>query len=226
MAETILVVDDEPDLLELVRVNLVQAGYEVVTAETGNDALRALRRSAPDLVVLDLMLPDRSGTDVCREIRSDPDLAHLPVIMLTARSEEVDRIVGFELGADDYVTKPFSVRELMLRVSALLRRSKQGDRPSELLRHGGISVDMGRHRCMVGDEVVDLTAKEFKLLHALMSRPGHVFTRDRLLDTIWGEDVTVTTRTIDTHLKRLREKLGDAGAAIDTVRGVGYRFKE
>jgi two-component system phosphate regulon response regulator PhoB len=207
-------------------VNLVQAGYEVVTAETGNEAMSALRRSSPDLVVLDLMLPDRSGTDICREIRATEEWSRLPVVMLTARSEEVDRVVGFELGADDYVTKPFSVRELVLRVGALLRRSSSGEPVGERLTQGSISVDASRHRCQVGDQVVELTAKEFSLLHTLMSRPGHVFSRDRLLDLIWGEDINVTSRTIDTHMKRLREKLGASGDAIDTVRGVGYRFQD
>jgi two-component system phosphate regulon response regulator PhoB len=226
MAERILVIDDEPDLLELVRINLKQAGYEVETAETGRDALELLRRSAPDLVVLDLMLPDVTGTEICRRMRTDPELADLPIIMLTAKADEVDRVVGLELGADDYVTKPFSPRELTLRVRAVLRRRKPPAPPTEALAHGALRLDPARHRCFVGPTEVPLTAKEFELLRTLMARPGRVLTRDQLLDEVWGTDIAVTTRTIDTHLKRLREKLGAASDLIETVRGVGYRFAE
>jgi two-component system phosphate regulon response regulator PhoB len=226
MAERILVVDDEPDLLELVRVNLRQAGYEVETAENARVALELMKRSAPDLVVLDLMLPDVSGTEVCRRMRADADLADTPIIMLTARADEVDRVVGLELGADDYVTKPFSPRELTLRVRAVLRRRKPAAAPAESLAHGTLRLDAARHRCFVGSTEVPLTAKEFELLRTLMTRPGRVLTRDQLLDEVWGTDIAVTTRTIDTHLKRLREKLGPASDLIETVRGVGYRFAE
>jgi two-component system phosphate regulon response regulator PhoB len=226
MNQRILVVDDEPDLLELVRVNLAQAGFEVETASRGREALECVRRSAPDLLVLDLMLPDIQGTEVCRELRGDPESARLPIIMLTARADEVDRVVGFELGADDYVTKPFSPRELTLRVRAILRRRSTGAPDGGSLEHRGLRLDSERHRCFVEDVEVDLTAKEFDLLNHLMRRPGRVSTRDQLLDEVWGHDVTVTTRTIDTHVKRLREKLGDAGGMIETVRGIGYRFCE
>ncbi len=226
MTERILVVDDEPDLLELIRFNLSQTGFEVETAETGREGLQAVRRRAPDLLVLDLMLPDLPGTEVCRQMRADPKLRDVPIIMLTAKSEEVDRVVGFELGADDYVTKPFSPRELALRVQAILRRSRTAPEPTAVLAQGTLQLDAERHRCTVGGEPVDLTAKEFRLLATLMTRPGHVMSRQRLLDTVWGSDITVTERTIDTHLKRLREKLGEAGAMIETVRGVGYRFAE
>jgi two-component system phosphate regulon response regulator PhoB len=229
MERKILVVDDEPDLLELVRVNLAQAGFEVVTAATGRDALEAVRSQSPDLVVLDLMLPDLSGTEVCRALRADPVSARLPVIMLTARADEVDRVVGFELGADDYVTKPFSPRELVLRVRAVLRRQSEaavaGGAPATLERNG-LRLDADRHRCFVEDAEVELTAKEFDLLAHLMRRPGRAMTREQLLEAVWGSDITVTTRTIDTHLKRLREKLGSNGALIETVRGIGYRFAE
>jgi len=226
MANRILVVDDEPDLVELLRFNLEQAGFQVETAGSGSEAMACIRRSTPDLVVLDLMLPDGSGTDVCRQVRSDPDLKELPVIMLTAKGEEVDRVVGFELGADDYVTKPFSPRELILRVQAVLRRSAREAEDVIPLEHQGLRVDPERHRCFVDGEEVDLTAKEFELVSVLMRRPGRVMTRERLLDEVWGSEITVTTRTIDTHLKRLREKLGSAGDLIETVRGVGYRFAE
>ncbi len=226
MGDRILIVDDEPDLLELVRVNLDQAGYAIETATSGRDALAAVRRSPPDLIVLDLMLPDLSGTEVCRRIRSDPTLATIPVIMLTAKAAEVDRVVGFEVGADDYVTKPFSIRELSLRVAAVLRRRQSRAESSELYSCGPIRLDTTRHRCFVDEVEVALTAKEFGLLCELMQRAGRVVTRDDLLEYVWGRDVTVSSRTVDTHLKRLREKLGSGGSMIETVRGVGYRFAE
>jgi len=226
MAERILVIDDEPDLLELVRFHLAQEGFEVEIAATGREGLQAIRRGSPSLVVLDLMLPDLSGTELCRRIRADEHLAELPIIMLTARSEEVDRVVGFELGADDYVTKPFSPRELTLRVQAVLRRAQALAEPERALHHGSLTLDPGRHRCSVAGESIGLTAKEFRILQVLMSRAGRVMSRQRLLELVWGADITVTERTIDTHLKRLREKLGSAGGLIETVRGVGYRFCE
>ena len=226
MGNRILVVDDEPDILELTRFALSQEGFDVETATTGDEALAQLRRTRPDLVVLDLMLPDRPGTEVCRTMRGNPELADIPVIMLTARTDEVDRIVGFELGADDYVTKPFSPRELCLRVKAILRRGRPGSGSPEQLQHHDLALDIERHQCKYrGDEVV-LTAKEFLLLTSLMRRPGRVLTRERLLEEVWGEGIAVTHRTVDTHMKRLREKLGAAGDLIDTVRGVGYRFQE
>jgi two-component system phosphate regulon response regulator PhoB len=172
------------------------------------------------------MLPDVSGTDLCRQLRADPSFAGLPIIMLTAKADEVDRVVGFELGADDYVTKPFSPRELTLRVNAVLRRQNARSKASNLLEKSALRLDPDRHRCHVAGEEVILTAKEFELLRCLMSRPGRVLTRDALLEQVWGADIAVTSRTIDTHLKRLREKLGAAGGLIETVRGVGYRFAE
>jgi two-component system, OmpR family, phosphate regulon response regulator PhoB len=226
MGARILVVDDEPDLLELVRVNLAQAGYAVETAVSGSDALAALRRSPPDVMVLGLMLPDLSGTELCARVRADQRLAGLPIIMLTAKSEEIDRVVGLEVGADDYVTKPFSPRELALRVRAVLRRRTPAGDEARTLEHGALRVDPDSHRATVEGRELTLTAKEFQLLVALMGRPGRVMTRERLLDEVWGSDITVTSRTIDTHLKRLREKLGSAGDLIETVRGVGYRFAE
>jgi two-component system phosphate regulon response regulator PhoB len=226
MRPRILAVDDEPDLLELVRMSLGAAGYDVETAATGSAALERLRTAPPDLLLLDLMLPDLSGTDLCRRVRGDARLSELPVIMLTAKGEEVDRVVGFELGADDYVTKPFSPRELALRVRAVLSRRRMDGPGAALLRHDSLRVDPERHRCWVGESEVILTAKEFQLLVALMRRPGRVYSREQLLDDVWGSDITVTARTIDTHLKRLREKLGAAGPLIETVRGVGYRFAD
>ena len=225
MSPRILVIDDEPDLLELGRVNLEKSGFEVDTALSGREALATARRAPPDLIVLDLMLPDVPGTEICRTIRSDPSISSLPIIMLTAKSDEVDRVVGFELGADDYVTKPFSPRELTLRVRAVLRRRSDGASPRRLA-HGSLVLDTLRHRCFVEDREVALTAKEFDLLRRLMSRPGHVLSREHLLAEVWGSDIVVTQRTVDTHLKRLREKLGGSGDFIETVRGVGYRFAE
>jgi len=222
----VLVVDDEPDLLELVRINLAQSGYTVETAASGSDALAALRRAPPDVMILDLMLPDLSGTELCARVRADQRLAALPIIMLTAKSEEIDRVVGLELGADDYVTKPFSPRELALRVRAVLRRRAPTGEEARVLEHGALRVDPDSHRASVDGREITLTAKEFQLLVALMGRPGRVMTRERLVDEVWGSDITVTSRTIDTHLKRLREKLGRAGDLIETVRGVGYRFAE
>jgi len=227
VAERILVIDDEPDLLELVRINLLQAGYRVETADSGRRGLELLRRSKPDLVILDLMLPDLSGTELCRQVRSDSELARTPIIMLTAKADEVDRVVGFEVGADDYVVKPFSPRELTLRVAAVLRRKPaRAPHGAVKLEHGPLLLDAERHRCFVDGSEVKLTAKEFDLLERLMTRPGRVMTRDFLLEHVWGTDISVTARTIDTHLKRLREKLGPAGELIETVRGVGYRFAE
>ena len=220
----ILVVDDEPDIRELVRFNLAQEGFEVQTAASGREGLERVRHDSPDLLILDLMLPDVAGTEVCRQIRRDPELSELPIIMLTAKSEEVDRIVGLELGADDYVTKPFSPRELALRVRSVLRRLKEGPTETAILEQPPLRVDTESHRCFVGGEEVLLTAKEFDLLVEFMRRPGRVLSRERLLDRVWGSSITVTARTVDTHLKRLRAKLGEAGDLIETVRGVGYRF--
>ena len=195
-------------------------------AATGNEALDQMRRARPDLVVLDLMLPDRPGTEICRAMRANPEQKDIPVIMLTARSDEVDRVVGFELGADDYVTKPYSPRELCLRVRAILRRGRPAETPAARLEKHGLLIDFERHQCLYGEREITPTAKEFLLLAALMQRPGRVLTRERLLEEVWGDGIAVTHRTVDTHMKRLREKLGDAGDLIDTVRGVGYRFRE
>jgi two-component system, OmpR family, phosphate regulon response regulator PhoB len=226
MPERILLVDDEPDLIELLRVNLDQAGYTVDSAEDGRAALVSIRRNPPDLLILDLMLPDVSGSEICRRVRADPQLSGIPIIMLTAKADEVDRVVGLELGADDYVTKPFSPREMTLRVRAVLRRQKSAGPSLRILTHDSLSIDSERHRCTVDGKEIALTSKEFDLIRNLMERPGRVMTRERLLEEVWGSDVVVTSRTIDTHMKRLREKLGSAGSAIETIRGVGYRFRE
>lgn len=222
----ILIVDDEPDILELLRFHLEKAGFRVVTAATGTAAAAELRDRPPSLVVLDLMLPDLSGAEILRSLR-EGEYGHceIPVIVLTARSEEVDRVVGFERGADDYVTKPFSPRELVLRVEALLRRTR-GELASRgrVLEWGSIRLDRERHCCGVDGRDVVLTSKEFELLAALLERPGWVFSRERLLQRIWGDKLHVGPRSIDTHMKRLRTKLGAGGDRIQTVRGVGYRL--
>jgi two-component system, OmpR family, phosphate regulon response regulator PhoB len=220
----ILIVDDERDLLSLVDFNLRQAGFETLLAASGEQALAHLRRRVPDLVLLDLMLPDLPGTEICRRIKGDPRTRHVPVVMLTAKGEEVDRVVGFEVGADDYVTKPFSVRELVLRVRAVLRRAPiaRGERTPD--RVGPIRIDFDAHRAFVGDDEVVLTALEFRLLATLVARAGRVQSRDQLLADVWEMSSEVETRTVDTHVKRLREKLGSARDLLETVRGVGYRL--
>jgi two-component system phosphate regulon response regulator PhoB len=179
----------------------------------------------PDVIVLDLMLPDLAGTEICRRLREQERTRDVPVIMCTAKGEEIDRVVGFEVGADDYVVKPFSVRELILRIRALLRRAHRTEGEPSLMRFGRLKIDRDAHRAWVDENELALTALEFRLLHAFLSRRGRVQTRDALLSDVWGIDADVTTRTVDTHVKRLREKLGDAGAYIETLRGVGYRFK-
>ena len=226
MSKRILIVDDEADLRDLVQYSLEQAGFEARHAATGSEALAVARAWKPDAVILDLMLPDLPGTDVCRILRSDPVLRDVAVIMLTARSEEVDRVVGFELGADDYVTKPFSPRELALRVKAVLKRARRGAIAEEDLRIGELLVQRESHRAFVKGKEVALTATEFKLLVQLATTRGRVQTREYLLDSVWGDDTHVTLRTVDTHMKRLREKLGSVKDCIETVRGVGYRFRD
>ena len=220
----LLITEDEADLARTLEYNFRQAGFDVTTTSRGREALRLAATQPPDLVLLDLMLPDLSGTEVCKQLKADPKTRHIPVIMVTARGEEVDRIVGFELGADDYVTKPFSVRELILRAKAVLRRGEPAESQDQVLKVGGLSIDPGAHRVLLDGKEIALTALELRLLHTLASRRGRVQTRDTLLHDVWGLYLEVETRTVDTHVKRLREKLGPAGAFIQTVRGVGYRF--
>jgi two-component system phosphate regulon response regulator PhoB len=222
-ATKILIVEDEIDLLRTLEYNFRQEGFEVLTTAHGRDALRLVADQVPSLVLLDLMLPDVSGTEVCRQIKADPKTRQVHVIMLTAKGEEVDRVVGFELGADDYVTKPFSVRELVLRARAVLRRAEPADPPASLqIRE--LVIDSNAHRVLVAAREVIITALEFRLLWTLASRQGRVQTRETLLNDVWGLHLNVETRTVDTHVKRLREKLGSAGSLIQTVRGVGYRL--
>jgi two-component system phosphate regulon response regulator PhoB len=220
----ILVVDDEKDLRTLLEYNLTQAGFTVQTAQDAREALTKLKGTPPDLVILDLLLPDLPGTDVLKAVkREHPEL---PVLMLTAKGEEVDRLVGFELGADDYVVKPFSVRELVLRVRAVLRRAEASDAEAPRYVFRDLAVDIERHQVSVAGKAVDLTALEFRLLTTLLQRKGRVQTRQTLLTDVWGLSGDLATRTVDTHIKRLREKLGKASEYVETVRGIGYRFVE
>ena len=226
MKSKILVVDDEPDAVELVEFNLRGAGFDVITAGNGDEALKKARTFAPDLILLDLMLPEVDGLEVCKILRRDPATAALPIIMLTAKAAELDRVLGLELGADDYITKPFSPRELVLRVKNLLRRRTEPDVPADRVQVGDLLIDVPRHLVSVNGRAVDLTATEFKLLTVLAQRRGRVQSRERLLRDVWQYDNLIDTRTVDTHMRRLREKLGRASRFLDTVRGVGYRFAE
>jgi len=224
----IMVVDDEADIVDTLVYNLQQAGYRTRSARNGVEAVRLAReRPEPDLVLLDLMLPDMAGTEVCRQLRSADSTRRVPVIMLTAKDDEIDRVVGFEVGADDYVTKPFSVRELMLRIRAVLRRAKDTApaEPRKQLTFGVLSLDAEAHQVWVEGEEIVLTALEFRLLTTLLERRGRVQTRTTLLEDVWGIHADITTRTVDTHVKRLREKLCAAGDYVETIRGVGYRLR-
>ena len=223
---TILVIDDEKDLIELIRYNLEKDGFEVKGAVDGESGLALAAQELPDLILLDLMLPGIDGLEVCRMLRSETRTARIPVIMLTARGAESDRVVGLELGADDYVTKPFSPRELTARVKALLRRLSSQKEPPDLIRRGDLKIDMVRREVTCGDAPVSLTATEFKLLQFLASQPGRVFSRSELIDGTLGRDVAVLDRTIDVHVVSLRKKLRDCGNMIETVRGFGYRFSD
>jgi len=221
----VLVVDDEQDLLRILEYNLQRSGFSTRGALTGESALSLVRESPhPDLVILDLMLPDIPGEEVCRRIRADAQLKDVPILMLTAKGEEIARVVGFEVGADDYVVKPFSVRELMLRVKAILRRSDSEPGAGDVVRFGVLEIDREAYEVRVNKKPVALSALEFRLLVRLLNTAGRVQSRDSLLDAVWNLYAEVMPRTVDVHVKRLREKLGEAGAYIETVRGVGYRF--
>ncbi|MFB3918880.1 MAG: response regulator [Candidatus Velamenicoccus archaeovorus] len=222
----ILIVEDDKNISKLVRYNLEKAGYDCLTAFSGEEALSVLRQSAVDLIVLDVMLPRMDGFEVCRALKQDDRLKGIAVIMLTAKGEEVDRIVGLELGADDYIVKPFSPRELMLRIRAILKRGTVQETPGDIYTVKSLAVDVTRHKVTVGNKEAALTPMEFKLLLTLIQRQGRVQTRERLLSDVWDIAADVTTRTIDTHIKRLRKKIGPMGRHIETVRGIGYRFRE
>ena len=223
----ILVVDDEPDVADLVAYHLKAKGFDVETLNDPNRSIGLARSFLPDLVILDVMMPELNGIQICRMLRADPQLKQVPVIFLTARVEEGNRIQGLETGADDYICKPFSTKELMLRVQTVLRRSSQSlsDAPTRLVA-GEIVIDIDRHEVSINEQVVDLTATEFKLLHLLMERRGRVQTREHLLLNVWNYETEIETRTVDTHVRRLREKLGSEADWIETIRGVGYRMAE
>jgi DNA-binding response OmpR family regulator len=222
----ILVVDDEPEAVELVEFNLKQAGYDVVTATDGAEALKKARTVLPSLVVLDLMLPEVDGLEVCKMLRRDPATAAIPIVMVTAKAAEIDRILGLELGADDYVTKPFSPRELVLRLKKLLQPGRGPTEANDVLKFGDLVIDAPRHLVSWRGRQIELTATEFKLLSLLANRRGRVQSRDQLLRDVWEYNSLIDTRTVDTHMRRLREKLGAGAKHLDTVRGVGYRFVE
>jgi DNA-binding response OmpR family regulator len=225
-SKKILIIEDEPDVIDLLTLHLRKSGeFNISTASDGATGVRKAREESPALIILDLMLPKMPGLEVCKILKSDPATRDIPIIMLTAKAEEIDRIVGLEFGADDYVTKPFSPREIILRIKAIIRRRTE-ESPEEKLSKGLITVDPGRHLVTVAGKPVRLTSVEFKLLTMFLRRPGRVQTRDRLLNEVWGYESVIDTRTVDTHVRRLREKLGQAANAIETVRGFGYRLRE
>ena len=226
MPSNVLVIEDEPDIRKTIDYNLSKESFKVIQAASIEEGEKALASNKIDVIILDLMLPDGSGLTLCRDIKSEPKTKNIPVIILTAKTEEVDRVVGFELGADDYVTKPFSVRELILRVKAILKRGASTEKNTEDAEYlfGELTINFEEHQAYINGQEISLTALEFKLLKHLIKRKGRVQTRDQLLEDVWGYSSNVTTRTVDTHIKRLREKLGSVGDHIQTIRGVGYRF--
>ncbi|HEY7116595.1 MAG TPA: response regulator transcription factor [Tepidisphaeraceae bacterium] len=223
---TILIIDDEKDLIELVRYNLEKDGYDAIAAADGHSGLEIAQKHKLDLIVLDLMMPGMDGLEVCRRLRADGRTARTPIIMLTAKATEADRIVGLELGADDYVTKPFSPRELVARVKAILRRTTTASEPQQLIRHGDLLIDVARHEVAYGGKSVSLTATEFRILHFLASKPGRVLSRDDIIDAALGRDANVFDRTIDVHITAIRRKLGKGADQIETIRGFGYKFRD
>ena len=228
MDAKILIVEDERDIADLLRYNLQQAGFKTDYVRNGADALQRAIEKTPDLILLDLMLPEVDGMIVCRLLKNDPRTKNIPIVMVTAKDKEKDRVAGLELGADDYITKPFSPREVVLRVSAVLRRiqiGKQTESTKRIETHG-VTIDLDKHQVLTQGGPIDLTATEFKLITLFAGSPGRVFTRDILMDVIWGQDYYGIDRTVDTHVSRLRRKLGEFGKHIETVHGVGYRFKE
>jgi DNA-binding response OmpR family regulator len=223
----ILVIEDEKDILQLIKLYLEKDGFQVRTAMTGPDGLRQVKHERPDLIVLDVMLPDMDGLEVCKRVRAAAETAMLPLIMLTAKAEESDTVIGLELGADDYVTKPFSPKALAARVKALLRRTERAPiAGTDQYRYGSLTMDLGRHEVRLGQEEVLLTVKEFGLLEHLLRNPGRVLTRDVLLSAVWGYDYYGTTRTVDVHIRRLKQKLPFLDEAIVSVKSLGYKLKE
>ena len=225
--EKVLVVDDEEDIRELVKYNLAQEGYRVTTVGSGEEALQQANATVPDLIILDLMLPGIDGLDVCRELKNDPKTGHIPIVMLTVKGEESDIVIGLELGADDYITKPFSPKVLLARLKAVLRRKKSEPiAETDVLTVGDLVIHPGRYEVLVQEKPVKLTSTEFRILHLMARRPGWVFTRYQIVDATRGEDAAVTDRSVDFHITSLRRKLGPCSDYIETVWGVGYRFKE
>ena len=229
MSNKVLVIEDEPDIRKTLEYNLSREGYKVESCGSIEEANTFLENPSYSIILLDLMLPDGSGLDLCKQIKSNPETNETPILILTAKDDEVDKVVGFELGADDYVTKPFSVRELILRVKAILKRntktSNLSNQTHEINRNfGSLKMNIESHEIFINDEEIILTALEFKLLRQLVERRGRVQTRDQLLEDVWGYSAEVTTRTVDTHIKRLRNKLGSMGKYVQTIRGVGYKF--
>jgi two-component system phosphate regulon response regulator PhoB len=222
---TILVIDDEKDLIELVRYNLEKEGFDVIAATDGQSGLEVVKKHRPDLVVLDLMMPGLDGLQVCQQLRSDPRAGRIPVIMLTAKATEADRVVGLELGADDYITKPFSPREVVARVKAVLRRSVPHQDEPQVIRGGDLVIDLSGHEVIYKGQRISLTATEFRILEFLAARPGRVFSRDEIIDAALGNETSVFDRTIDVHITAIRRKLGPGGEQIETVRGFGYKFR-
>ena len=224
MNQKVFIIEDEPDLRDTLKYNFENEGFNVQSFANGESFLDAVNQNKPNLIILDLMLPGMSGLDVCKQLRSNDDFDGISIVMLTAKSDEIDRIVGFEIGADDYVTKPFSVRELILRVKVLLKKRTYNLSNETVIEYGPIIMNLDAHDVIADGKNIILTALEFKLLKHLLKRKGRVQTRDQLLGDVWGYSTEVTTRTVDTHIKRLREKLGKPGDLIQTIRGVGYRF--
>jgi DNA-binding response OmpR family regulator len=224
MDPTVLLVEDEPDVVDLLRFHLRRGGFKVLTAGTGPEGLEAIRQNLPDAVILDIMLPGLSGLEVCRTLKADPALAAIPVLMLTAKGDVKDRVKGLETGAEDYVTKPFSPKEVVLRVRALLKRLRSASANSDLLEIGGIALDKSTLSARLDGQRLDLTTTEFKLLTAFLNNPARTLTRDTLLRDVWGYATGADTRTVDTHIRRLREKLGDHASRLETIRGEGYRL--
>jgi two-component system phosphate regulon response regulator PhoB len=226
LTKSILIIEDEKDIVDLIAYHLKQSGFPALTAIDGASGLELAKKERPGLIILDLMLPEMDGKDVCRALKADPNTQSIPILMLTAKAEEMDRVIGFELGADDYVTKPFSPRELVLRVKAILRRRELPKEGEKKIQMGDLLIDLDRHQVFIKKNSIPLTSTEFKLLLELTSKRGRVQTREQLLDKVWGYTYEGYARTVDTHIRRLREKMGLLGDFIETIRGVGYRFRE
>ena len=228
MTSRVLIIEDEPDIRKTIDYNLSKESFQVFQAGSIAEGEQSILDNSPDVIILDLMLPDGSGLTLCRDVKSNEETKHIPIILLTAKADEVDRVIGFELGADDYVTKPFSVRELILRVKAILKRgvSEVTKEDEAEFIFGELKLNLDAHQIFIGNNEISFTALEFRLLKHLIDRRGRVQSRDQLLEEVWGYSAEVTTRTVDTHIKRLREKLGSTGEYIQTIRGVGYRFSK